>query len=180
MFATGGFGRMFKVTSNAYALTGDGPAIAYRHGVPLEDMEFYQFHPTGIYRLGILLSEAPRRRRRSCSTAASGSWSATRRTSRICAARLVCRAIYQEIRAGRGIGGKDLLSTSTCGTSDPKVIEEKLPDIIDFARIYLGVEPITRADADPADRPLRDGRHPDRHLWPELSRLRAAVGRLGA
>jgi hypothetical protein len=51
-------GRMFKVSSNAYALTGNGHAIAYRHGLPLEDMEFFQFHPTGIYRLGILLCEA--------------------------------------------------------------------------------------------------------------------------
>jgi succinate dehydrogenase / fumarate reductase, flavoprotein subunit len=60
MLATGGFGRMFKITSNAHALTGDGVALAYRRGVPLEDMEFYQFHPTGIVGIGILLSEAAR------------------------------------------------------------------------------------------------------------------------
>jgi succinate dehydrogenase / fumarate reductase flavoprotein subunit len=60
LFATGGSGRMFKITSNAHALTGDGMAIAYRRGVPLEDMEFFQFHPTGIYKMGILLSEACR------------------------------------------------------------------------------------------------------------------------
>src|SRR6476659_7858806 len=48
MFATGGFGRMFRTTSNAHTLTGDGTALAYRHGVPMQDMEFFQFHPTGI------------------------------------------------------------------------------------------------------------------------------------
>src|SRR5207237_4971802 len=60
LFATGGSGRMFKITSNAHALTGDGMAIALRRGIPLEDMEFFQFHPTGIYKMGILLSEAAR------------------------------------------------------------------------------------------------------------------------
>src|SRR5680860_1439062 len=60
LFATGGYGKMFKITSNAHTLTGDGPGVVYRAGLPLEDMEFYQFHPTGLYRLGILLSEAAR------------------------------------------------------------------------------------------------------------------------
>ncbi|MEP6477585.1 MAG: FAD-binding protein, partial [Actinomycetota bacterium] len=60
LFATGGYGRMFKVSSNAHALTGDGPAVAFRRGIPLEDMEMFQFHPTGLYKLGVLLSEAAR------------------------------------------------------------------------------------------------------------------------
>ncbi|MBV8560013.1 MAG: FAD-binding protein, partial [Acidimicrobiia bacterium] len=60
LFATGGYGRMFKVSSNAVTLTGDGPGVLYRRGIPMEDMEFFQFHPTGIYKLGILLSEAAR------------------------------------------------------------------------------------------------------------------------
>jgi len=60
LFATGGFGRMFRITSNAYANTGDGPAVLARRGVPLEDMEFFQFHPTGIREMGILISEAVR------------------------------------------------------------------------------------------------------------------------
>ncbi|UCD81041.1 MAG: FAD-dependent oxidoreductase, partial [Desulfobacterales bacterium] len=60
LFATGGFGRIFKITSNAHANTGDGPAICARRGIPLEDMEFFQFHPTGIKGLGILISEAVR------------------------------------------------------------------------------------------------------------------------
>src|SRR5947208_15456018 len=60
LFATGGFGKMFKISSNAHTLTGDGPGLLFRRGVPLQDMEFFQFHPTGIYKLGILLSEAAR------------------------------------------------------------------------------------------------------------------------
>ncbi len=60
MFATGGFGRIFKTTSNAYANTGDGPAVLLRKGVPLQDMEFFQFHPTGIAGMGILITEAVR------------------------------------------------------------------------------------------------------------------------
>jgi succinate dehydrogenase / fumarate reductase flavoprotein subunit len=157
LLATGGFGRMFKVSSNAYALTGDGPAIAYRHGLPLEDMEFYQFHPTGIYRLGILLSEACRgdggvmfndKGERFMETYAPN--------LKDLASRDVCsRSIYQEVRAGRGIGGKDFVhldiraetinkyKTSPTGKPvDSAWVEKRLPDIIDFARTYLGVDPI--------------------------------------
>jgi succinate dehydrogenase / fumarate reductase flavoprotein subunit len=157
LLATGGFGRMFRVTSNAYALTGDGPAIAYRHGLPLEDMEFFQFHPTGIYRLGILLSEACR---------GDGGIMFNDKGERFMeryapnlkdlASRDVCsRSIYQEVRAGRGIGGKDFVyldiraetinkyKTSPTGqTVDSAWVERRLPDIIDFARTYLGVDPI--------------------------------------
>ncbi len=157
LLATGGFGRMFKVSSNAFALTGDGPAIAYRHGMPLEDMEFFQFHPTGIYRLGILLSEACR---------GDGGVMFNGKNERFMenyapnlkdlASRDVCsRSIYQEVRAGRGVGGKDYVyldiradtinkyKTSPTGAPvDSAWVEKRLPDIIDFARTYLGVDPI--------------------------------------
>ena len=80
LFATGGYGKVFKVTSNAHTLTGDGMAIPYRRGLPLEDMEFFQFHPTGMYKLGFLLSRRCAARAASWSTTtASASWSATRR-----------------------------------------------------------------------------------------------------
>ena len=157
LIATGGFGRMFKVSSNAYALTGDGPAIAYRHGLPLEDLEFYQFHPTGIYRLGILLSEACR---------GDGGVMFNGKGERFMevyapnlkdlASRDVCsRSIYQEVRAGRGVGGSDYVyldiraetinkyKTSPTGeTVTSEWVEKRLPDIIEFARTYLGVDPI--------------------------------------
>ena len=157
LIATGGFGRMFKVSSNAHSLTGDGPAIAYRRGIPLEDMEFYQFHPTGIYRLGILLSEACRgdggvmfngKGERFMETYAPN--------MKDLASRDVCsRSIYQEVRAGRGVNGKDFVyldiraetinkyKTSPTGKPvDSAWVESRLPDIIEFARTYLGVDPI--------------------------------------
>ena len=144
LLATGGFGRMFRVTSNAWSLTGDGVALAYRHGIPMEDMEFYQFHPTGIVGIGILLSEAARGEggyllngegRRFMEDYAPTLMELAPRD-------MVSRAITQEIRAGRGVDGKDyvFLDVRHLGR---KVIEEKLPDITDFARVYQGVEPLT-------------------------------------
>jgi succinate dehydrogenase / fumarate reductase flavoprotein subunit len=157
LVATGGFGRMFKVSSNAFALTGDGPAIAYRRGLPLEDMEFFQFHPTGIYRLGILLSEACRGDGGIMLNDAGERFMERYAPNlKDLASRDVCsRSIYQEVRAGRGIGGKDYVyldiraetinryGTSPTGTAvDSHWVESRLPDIIEFARTYLGVDPI--------------------------------------
>ena len=83
VFATGGFGKIFKTTSNAHTLTGDGVGIIWRKGIPLEDMEFYQFHPTGLAGLGILLTEgAVVRVRFFVTPAASASWNATPRPSK--------------------------------------------------------------------------------------------------
>jgi succinate dehydrogenase / fumarate reductase flavoprotein subunit len=145
LLATGGNGRMFSITSNAHSLTGDGMALAYRHGIPLEDMEFYQFHPTGLYGLGILLSEAAR---------GEGGYLLNKDGERfmsryapklmeLAPRDMVSRAIYLEVKAGKGAGPKGdyvLLDVRHLGR---KVIEEKLPDITDFARVYLGVEPLT-------------------------------------
>lgn len=159
LLATGGFGRMFKVSSNAFALTGDGPAIAYRHGLPLEDMEFFQFHPTGIYRLGILLSEACRGDGGVMINGQGERFMEVRGYApnlKDLASRDVCsRSIYQEVRAGRGVNGKDYVyldiradtinkfGTSPTGASvDSAWVESRLPDIIEFARTYLGVDPI--------------------------------------
>ncbi len=144
LLATGGFGRMFRITSNAHSLTGDGVALCYRHGIPVQDMEFYQFHPTGIVGIGILLSEAAR---------GEGGYLLNDQGERFMeryAPRLmelaprdmVSRAIYLEVRAGRGIGGKDYVYLDLRHLGR-KVIEEKLPDITDFARVYQGVEPVT-------------------------------------
>ena len=143
LFATGGYGRIFKVTSNAHALTGDGPAVVLRRGFPLEDMEFFQFHPTGIYGIGILLSEAARGEGGILRNA-NGERFMERYAPTIkdLAPRdMVSRAIYLEIREGRGIGPKKDYVHLHVDHLDPKVIDEKLPDITEFARIYLGVEP---------------------------------------
>ena len=143
LFATGGSGRMFKITSNALTLTGDGMATVYRAGLPLQDMEFFQFHPTGIYKLGILITEGAR-----------GEGGILRNgkgerfmeryapTLKDLAPRDMCsRAIYKEIREGRGIGGKDYVHLDLTHL-DPKVIHEKLPDITDFVETYMGIDPV--------------------------------------
>ncbi len=144
LFATGGYGKIFKVTSNAHTLTGDGPAINYRRGIPLEDMEFFQFHPTGIYKMGILISEAVRGEG-GILINSDGERFMERYAPTIkdLAPRdMISRAIYQEIKEGRGIDGKDYVYLDVRHL-DPEIIEQKIPDVTEFARIYLGVEPLT-------------------------------------
>lgn len=142
LFATGGYGRMFKVTSNAHALTGDGLSVCYRRGIPLEDMEMYQFHPTGIYKMGILISEAVRGEGGILLNDQGESFMERYApTVKDLAPRdVVSRAIYQEVKEGRGIDGKDYIFLKVHHLP-AEVIEEKLPDVTEFARIYLGVEP---------------------------------------
>jgi succinate dehydrogenase / fumarate reductase flavoprotein subunit len=144
LFATGGFGRMWSVTSNAYAFTGDGPAILYRRGIPLEDMEFFQFHPTGIYKLGILITEGVR---------GEGGILLNNQGERfmeryaptmkdLASRDVVSRAIYLELREGRGIDGKGYVNLDATHLGR-EIIESRLPDIADFCRTYLGIDPAT-------------------------------------
>jgi len=141
-FATGGSGRMFSITSNAHALTGDGMAIAYRRGVPLQDMEFFQFHPTGIYSMGILLTEGARGEggilRNDSGERFMERYAPTMKD--LAPRDMVSRFIYMEIREGRGIGGKDYvyLDLRHLGKA---VLDQKLPDITDFVQTYLGLDP---------------------------------------
>ena len=145
IFASGGFGKVFKTTSNAHTLTGDGMAIAYRRGLPLEDMEFYQFHPTGLAGLGVLLTEGARGEGGILRNA-SGERFMERYAPTIkdLAPRdMVSRAMVQEVREGRGAGPhKDYVYLDLTHLPAAQ-IEEKLPDITEFARTYLGVDPIT-------------------------------------
>jgi succinate dehydrogenase / fumarate reductase, flavoprotein subunit len=142
IIATGGAGRCFKITSNALASTGDGIGVAYRRGVPLMDMEFLQFHPTGLRKLGILVSEAARGEggivRNHDGEGFAARYAPTMKD--LAPRDMMSRFIWQEIHEGRGINGEDyvLLDISHL---PPEVIEEKLPDVTDFARVYLGVEP---------------------------------------
>jgi succinate dehydrogenase / fumarate reductase, flavoprotein subunit len=143
LFATGGYGKMYKVTSNAHTLTGDGMAVCYRRGIPLEDMEFFQFHPTGIYKMGILISEAVRGEG-GILLNGEGERFMERYAPTIkdLAPRdMISRAIYQEIKEGRGVDGQDYVFLDVRHL-DPEVVEKKLPDVTEFARIYLGVEPL--------------------------------------
>ncbi|PHV68817.1 succinate dehydrogenase flavoprotein subunit [Williamsia muralis] len=145
VFATGGSGRMYKTTSNAHTLTGDGMGIVFRKGLPLEDMEFHQFHPTGLAGLGILISEAVR-----------GEGGILRNvdgerfmeryapTIKDLAPRdIVARSMVLEVLEGRGAGpNKDYVYIDVTHLGE-EVLNEKLPDITEFARTYLGVDPVT-------------------------------------
>ena len=150
LFATGGFGRIFKITSNAHANTGDGPAICARRGIPLEDMEFFQFHPTGIKGLGILISEAVR---------GEGGILRNRDGKRfmehysptlldLAPRDIVARSILTEIRAGQGIRGDRKiddyvhLDATHLGKD---ILGAKLPDITSFCQTYLGLDPADSA-----------------------------------
>lgn len=143
LFASGGFGRMWKVTSNAHALTGDPVAVCYRRGIPLEDMEFFQFHPTGMYKMGILLSEAARGE-----GAILRNNSGERFMERYAPTMLdlaprdmISRFIYMEIREGRGIDGKDYVHLDLTHLG-AEALEAKLPDITEFVRTYFGIDPV--------------------------------------
>ncbi|MFE3256131.1 succinate dehydrogenase flavoprotein subunit [Nocardia sp. NPDC059091] len=144
IFATGGSGRMYKTTSNAHTLTGDGMAIVFRKGLPLEDMEFHQFHPTGLAGLGILISEAVRGEGGILRNA-SGERFMERYAPTIkdLAPRdIVARSMVLEVREGRGAGpNKDYVLIDVTHLGED-VLEEKLPDITEFARTYLGVDPV--------------------------------------
>ncbi|NDL58545.1 succinate dehydrogenase flavoprotein subunit [Phytoactinopolyspora mesophila] len=145
VFATGGAGKVYKTTSNAHTLTGDGMAIAYRRGLPLEDMEFFQFHPTGLAGLGILLSEAARGEgailRNSEGERFMERYAPTLKD--LAPRDVVARAMANEVRAGRGAGpNKDYVLLDLTHL-EPAHIDAKLPDITEFARTYLGIEPYT-------------------------------------
>jgi succinate dehydrogenase / fumarate reductase flavoprotein subunit len=145
VFATGGFGKIFKTTSNAHTLTGDGVGIIWRKGLPLEDMEFFQFHPTGLAGLGILLSEAARGEGAILRNATGERFMEryTPTLKDLAPRDIVARSMALEIREGRGAGpNKDYLYLDITHL-EPAVIDEKLPDITEFARTYLGVEPYT-------------------------------------
>ncbi len=164
IFATGGHGRMWEITSNAYSFTGDGVAVTVRRGIPAEDMEFFQFHPTGIYRLGILITEAVR---------GEGGVLINGKGERfmeryaptikdLASRDVTSRAIYLEIKEGRGVEGKNYMYLDVRpetvnyyaekdGRTRPdgspyrvtaEYIESKIPDIADFCKTYLGVDPI--------------------------------------
>lgn len=166
IFATGGHGRIWEITSNAYSYTGDGVAITLRRGIPAEDMEFFQFHPTGIYRLGILITEGVR---------GEGGVLLNNKGERfmeryaptvkdLASRDVISRAMYLEMQEGRGINGKNYMyldvrpetvnkyaasdrRTRPDGTPFTVTAEEilaKLPDIVDFCRTYLGVDPVSQ------------------------------------
>jgi succinate dehydrogenase / fumarate reductase flavoprotein subunit len=144
VFATGGFGKIYKTTSNAHTLTGDGVGIIWRKGIPLEDMEFYQFHPTGLAGLGILLTEGARGEGAILRNA-SGERFMERYAPTIkdLAPRdIIARCMVQEVVEGRGAGPNKDYVLLDCTHLGAEVLETKLPDITEFARTYLGIDPV--------------------------------------
>ena len=166
IFATGGHGRIWEITSNAYAFTGDGPAVHMRRGLPLEDLEFFQFHPTGIYKLGILITEGVRGEGGVLINGKGERFmpNYAPKVKDLASRDVVSRAIYMEIREGHGVNGSNYVyldirpetvnkyaaldgRTRPDGTPYTVTAEEilaKLPDIVDFCRTYLGVDPVTQ------------------------------------
>lgn len=164
--ATGGHGRVWEITSNAYAYSGDGVAMTLRQGIPAEDMEFFQFHPTGIYRMGILITEGVRGEGGVLINGEGERFMETYApTVKDLASRdVISRAMFLEMQEGRGIGGKRYMyldvrpeTVNKYAASDGRVrpdgspyvvtaeeILSKLPDIVDFCRTYLGVDPVSQ------------------------------------
>ncbi|WP_007024366.1 succinate dehydrogenase flavoprotein subunit [Saccharomonospora iraqiensis] len=144
VFATGGFGKVFKTTSNAHTLTGDGMGIYARKGLPLEDMEFYQFHPTGLAGLGILLTEGARGEgailRNESGERFMERYAPTIKD--LAPRDIVARSMVLEVLEGRGAGPEKDYVFLDCTHLGEEVLETKLPDITEFARTYLGVDPV--------------------------------------
>ena len=142
LLATGGCGKIYKTTSNGFASTGDGLNLAYQSGIPLEDMEFVQFHPTGLYPLGILVSEAARGEggflRNGLGERFMEKYAPTMKD--LAARDVVSRSILTEIRQGRGIMGKDYVHLDLTHLGE-KMLTDKLWEIASFAKIYLGIDP---------------------------------------
>ncbi|MFT7021540.1 MAG: succinate dehydrogenase / fumarate reductase flavoprotein subunit [Rhodococcus sp. (in: high G+C Gram-positive bacteria)] len=144
VFATGGSGRIYKTTSNAHTLTGDGMSIVFRKGLPLEDMEFHQFHPTGLAGLGILISEAVRGEggilRNEDGERFMERYAPTIKD--LAPRDIVARSMVLEVLEGRGGGpNKDYVYIDVTHIPE-EVLDEKLPDIMEFSRTYLGVDPV--------------------------------------
>ena len=142
VFATGGAGRIYETTSNAYTNTGDGIGMALRAGLPVQDMEFWQFHPTGIYGIGCLITEGAR---------GEGGYLINKNGERFMehysphlkdldCRDVVSRSILQEVMAGNGVGPKKdhvLLKLSHVGE---KVLRERLPGIIELSEKFANVD----------------------------------------
>ena len=145
ILATGGYGRAYFSCTSAHICTGDGNAMVLRAGLPLQDMEFVQFHPTGIYGAGCLITEGSRGEG-GYLTNANGERFMERYapSAKDLASRdVVSRAMTIEMREGRGVGPKKDHLYLHLDHLDPKVLAERLPGISESARIFAGVD-VTR------------------------------------
>ncbi len=140
MFATGGYARAFKINSNAHANTGDGLSIFARHGLPLEDMEFVQFHPSGLAGSGILISEAARGEGGKLYNSKGERFMEKYAPEKMELAPrdVVSRAIANEIREGRGVGPDNMAVYLDLTHLGEEKIMERLPELRDLALTFLG------------------------------------------
>lgn len=147
MFATGGYGRVYNTTSNDYASCGDGLAMTVAAGLPVEDLEFVQFHPTGLYPVGVLISEAVRGEGAYLINAAGDRFMAQYAPSRMELAPrdITSRAINYEVRAGRGINPKDGSAGGPVAYLDLRhmgraKIMDRIPFCWEEAHVHLGID----------------------------------------
>jgi len=149
ILATGGAGKIFPFTTNGNIKTGDGMALAYREGVALKDMEFVQYHPTGLPGTGILITEAARGEGGHLKNAQGERFLVTRdygvgTKAELGPRDMISRAIIQEIEAGRGLKGPygDYVHLDLTHL-DREIVEKRLPMVRELSQIYGGVDPVS-------------------------------------